>query len=285
MSFFKEYLQPLAQLQPLVLGRLDISLRDISDPDMAMALHRLAHACKVPVQIKECCCEGKVVVHDLHEVTAADVLALAPLCTGCTHLTLYGGSLDPSLEFWRQLFDNKLERLSEGAASEAMCESLRLMAEQPWARWLDIKVSAAGRPLPACCLDMNKVSNNPPQPGRIKAVFGAQCQWLWLGHCTGAEHDGGAGSWQAVVSQQPPAASSRHSSGATAAQVGVGIDPDVTQAVSAASGVGYEKSGQLEADQLAWWKLTEVQANLKQITVTLATWDAVWEVNQDPKLI
>ncbi|KAJ9531340.1 hypothetical protein QJQ45_006789 [Haematococcus lacustris] len=375
---------PLHSLsQPLVLGRLDISVRDISDPDMAMALHRLAHACKVPVQIKEvrlrlrsselslallqqqrmdlaqlvsldslvyqccgdmidddddertgasaispallqqqrvamaqlvallqplqCCCEGKVVVHDLHEVTAADVLALAPLCTGCTHLTLYGGSLDPSLEFWRQLvhlmpavhdvaffnvkecycaaMHESLQLMAQqpwarrlhviirhkytvtaselpscwqagswlkagiikqvtfwseaGAASEAMCESLRLMAEQPWARWLDIKVSAAGRPLPACCLDMNKVSNNPPQPGRIKAVFGAQCQWLWLGHCTGAEHDGGAGSWQAVV--------------------GVGIDPDVTQAVSAASGVGYEKSGQLEADQLAWWKLTEVQ--------------------------
>ncbi|GFH30303.1 hypothetical protein HaLaN_29130, partial [Haematococcus lacustris] len=28
---------------------------------------------------------------------------------------------------------------------------------------------------------MNKVFNNPSQPGRIKAVFGAWCQWLWLG--------------------------------------------------------------------------------------------------------
>ncbi|GFH13462.1 hypothetical protein HaLaN_09351, partial [Haematococcus lacustris] len=55
-----------------------------------------------------------------------------------------------------------------GAATEPMCESLRLMAGQPWARWLDIKVSAAGRPLPACCLNMNKVFNNSSQPGRIK---------------------------------------------------------------------------------------------------------------------
>ncbi|KAL6758415.1 hypothetical protein V8C86DRAFT_2434759 [Haematococcus lacustris] len=90
--------------------------------------------------------------------------------------------------------------------TEPMCESLRLVAEQPWARWLDIKVNAAGRPLSPCCLDMNKVFNNHSQPARIKVVFGAQCQWLWLGHCTGAEHVGGAGAWQAVVSQQPPAA-------------------------------------------------------------------------------
>ncbi|KAJ9530994.1 hypothetical protein QJQ45_001005 [Haematococcus lacustris] len=116
---------------------------------------------------------------------------------------------------------------------------------------------------------MNKVSNTPSQPGRIKAVFGAQCQWLWLGHCTGAEHDGGAGSWQAVV--------------------GVGIDPDVTQAVSAASGVGYEKSamaGNNPAPPPAPGSSsagTSLEANLKHVTVTLATWDVVWEVYLDLK--
>ncbi|KAJ9522964.1 hypothetical protein QJQ45_023763 [Haematococcus lacustris] len=107
-----------------------------------------------------------------------------------------------------------------------------------------------------------------------------------------------------------------------ATQIGVGIDPGVTQAVSAASGVWDERSGQLVTDQLAWWKLTKGQvkhasglsnsrrdterwlapikphlqhlaaassagtslvANLKHITVTLATWDAVWEVHLDPK--
>ncbi|KAJ9512393.1 hypothetical protein QJQ45_012991 [Haematococcus lacustris] len=96
-----------------------------------------------------------------------------------------------------------------------------------------------------------------------------------------------------------------------ATQNGVGIDPGVTQAVSAASGVWGERSGQLVADQVARWKLTKVkhasglhnsrcdterwltpikphlqhlaaassagtslEANLKHITVTLATWDA-----------
>ncbi|KAJ9510778.1 hypothetical protein QJQ45_027591 [Haematococcus lacustris] len=119
-------------------------------------------------------------------------------------------------------------------------------------------------------------------------------------------------------------------------QIGVGIDPGVTQAVSAAStsltnqptlftNLGMrrdETSGQLVADRLAQWKLTKGQvkhdsglnnarrttqrwlapikshlqhlaaassagtslkANLKHITVTLATWDAVWEVYLDPK--
>ncbi|KAJ9533751.1 hypothetical protein QJQ45_026791 [Haematococcus lacustris] len=105
-------------------------------------------------------------------------------------------------------------------------------------------------------------------------------------------------------------------------QIGVGIDPGVTQAVSAASGVWDLQSGQLMADQLRRWKLTKgqvkhdsglnnarrdterwlapikphlqhlaaassagtsLEANQKHITVTLATWDAVWEVYLDPK--
>ncbi|KAJ9506254.1 hypothetical protein QJQ45_000292 [Haematococcus lacustris] len=77
-------------------------------------------------------------------------------------------------------------------------------------------------------------------------------------------------------------------------QVGVGIDPCVTQAVNAVSGVWDKTSGQLVADQLARWKHqpsptsstsagTSMEANLKHITVTLATWDAVWEVYLDPK--
>ncbi|KAJ9524307.1 hypothetical protein QJQ45_008489 [Haematococcus lacustris] len=108
----------------------------------------------------------------------------------------------------------------------------------------------------------------------------------------------------------------------TDTQVGVGIDPGVTQAVSAASGVWDPATGQLKADQLRRWKLTKGEvkhasglnnarrdterwlapikphlqhlaaassvgtslvANLKHITVTLATWDAVWEVYLDPK--
>ncbi|KAJ9533020.1 hypothetical protein QJQ45_018115, partial [Haematococcus lacustris] len=66
-----------------------------------------------------------------------------------------------------------------------------------------------------------------------------------------------------------------------ATQIGVGIDPGVTQAVSAASGsqrsLWDERSGQLVA------AASSLEANLKHITVTLATWDAVWEVYLDPK--
>ncbi|KAJ9533483.1 hypothetical protein QJQ45_026525 [Haematococcus lacustris] len=107
-----------------------------------------------------------------------------------------------------------------------------------------------------------------------------------------------------------------------ATQTGVGIEPGVTQAVSAASGVWDPRTGKLLADQLRRWKLTKgqvkhgsglnnarrdterwlapikphlqhlaaassagtsLEANLKHITVTLATWDAVWEVYLDPK--
>ncbi|KAJ9520535.1 hypothetical protein QJQ45_007415 [Haematococcus lacustris] len=86
------------------------------------------------------------------------------------------------------------------AATEAVCESLRLMAEQPWARWLDIKVSAAGRLLPA--FELSPVAGTNPAP--------------------------------------PPAP-------------------------------GSSSAG------------TSMEANLKHITVTLATWNAVWEVYLDPE--
>ncbi|KAJ9509946.1 hypothetical protein QJQ45_011455 [Haematococcus lacustris] len=102
-------------------------------------------------------------------------------------------------------------------------------------------------------------------------------------------------------------------------QIGVGTDPGVTQCSD-----WDERSGQLVTDQLRRWKLikgsmkqasglnnsrrdterwlapfkphlqhlaaaslagTSLEANLKHITVTLATWDAVWEVYLDPKQV
>ncbi|KAJ9532830.1 hypothetical protein QJQ45_010951 [Haematococcus lacustris] len=183
---------PLHSLsQALVLGHLGIRARD--NPDVAAALHLLAEAITVPVQIMELavnmrspdylevitpellqqqgvdlaqllallqplqCC-GKVNVRGLYEVTAADVLALAPLCWDCTHFALEGGSMEPSLQFWRQLVQlmPAVQKVSfycvKGGVSEAMHESMLLMAEQPWARWLDITVRyhGSGEGLPAC---------------------------------------------------------------------------------------------------------------------------------------
>ncbi|GFH25894.1 hypothetical protein HaLaN_23937, partial [Haematococcus lacustris] len=133
---------PLHSLsQPLVLGHLEILKEQTNEPKVAAAVHLLAQACNVPVKIKELkltlrsfeqrqevitpavlqqqrvdlaqlvallqplqrCCVGKVVVDDLHGVTAADVQTLAPLCRDCTHFGLTSGSMEPSLEFWRLL--------------------------------------------------------------------------------------------------------------------------------------------------------------------------------------
>ncbi|KAJ9532399.1 hypothetical protein QJQ45_010476 [Haematococcus lacustris] len=127
-----------------------------------------------------------------------------------------------------------------------------------------------------------------------------------------------------IPKQSSPKAETREFVFDPATQIGVGIDPGVTQAVSAASGVWDERSGQLVAGQLvagqlARWKLTKGQvrqasslsnsrcdterwlapikphlqhlaaassagtslvANLKHISGTLATWDAVWELEE-----
>ncbi|KAJ9521413.1 hypothetical protein QJQ45_001204 [Haematococcus lacustris] len=184
-------LHSLSQL--LVLGRFAISVEDIPDPEVAGALHLLTEAIKVPVQIKEvelrmripyevitpallqqqrvdlehlisllqplqCCCVDKVEVRGLDRVTAADVLALAPLCRDCTYFELDGGSVEPSLEFWRQLVQlmptvqEVIFYHVEGSISAAMHESLQLMAEQPWARWLDVTIFDRFTPseMPAC---------------------------------------------------------------------------------------------------------------------------------------
>ncbi|KAJ9520537.1 hypothetical protein QJQ45_007413 [Haematococcus lacustris] len=108
------------------------------------------------LQALQCC--GKVVVRGLHEVTATDVLALAPLFRDCTHFELRGGSVEPSLEFWHQLVQlmpavQEVEFTHvEGCVSAAMHESLQLMAEQRWARWLDITIryQFQASQLPAC---------------------------------------------------------------------------------------------------------------------------------------
>ncbi|KAJ9521491.1 hypothetical protein QJQ45_008892 [Haematococcus lacustris] len=176
---------PLHSLsQPLMVGTLKISVEDISKPEVAAALHNMAYACKVPVKIK--CIQlgmltlqeeragvitpallqqqredmavlvamlqplqfyGAVAVCDLHGVTAADVLALAPLCRNCTHFELCCGSLTPSPQFWRQLVQlmPAVQTVTfcdaKDSVSEAMHQSLQLMAEQPWPRWLDITIS------------------------------------------------------------------------------------------------------------------------------------------------
>ncbi|KAJ9511043.1 hypothetical protein QJQ45_002865 [Haematococcus lacustris] len=67
-------------------------------------------------------------------------------------------------------------------------------------------------------------------------------------------------------------------------QIDLGIDPGVAQAVSAASGRWLAPiKPHLQHLAAASSAGTSLEANLKHITVTLATWDAVWEVYLDPK--
>ncbi|GFH29554.1 hypothetical protein HaLaN_28237, partial [Haematococcus lacustris] len=115
---------PLHSLtHPLLLSTLEINSQN-STALVTAAVHNLTQTCKVPVK-------------------------------GCTHLELFQGYLTPSLEFWRQLVQ-LLPTVSQvtffdvaGASSAAMRKSLRGMAKQPWARWLDIMVMSKEQSLSA----------------------------------------------------------------------------------------------------------------------------------------
>ncbi|KAJ9532836.1 hypothetical protein QJQ45_010959 [Haematococcus lacustris] len=192
---------PLHSLtQPLVLDRLVITGYD-NRTLVSAAVHNLTQACRVPVRINDLildmeaaalkqvdlqqrvvdlqplrhCSRGEVSMGYMN-VGAADVLTLAPLCQDCTHFKLFSCSVEPSLEFWRQLVQlmptitNVVFKRVEGSTSSAMHESLQLMTEQPWARWLDICIiRPPGSPeLPACWL-----ADNPSKPGKLR---------VWLKH-------------------------------------------------------------------------------------------------------
>ncbi|KAJ9521657.1 hypothetical protein QJQ45_009002 [Haematococcus lacustris] len=195
---------PLHSLtQPLGLAALSI-VADKGDDYalLAAAVHNLAQACKVPVRIKvlklcmsdedpaaqrhlklqhlvavlqalkHCCWRG-VRVSNL-DVGAANVATLAPLCQGCTHLEFSGSSVTPSLEFWRQLVQlmPTVTHLTfshmRDSASAAMHQSLQLMAEQPWARWLDICIEGTyGSHRWHTCWQASPFT----QPGKLRVWF------------------------------------------------------------------------------------------------------------------
>ncbi|KAL6745239.1 hypothetical protein V8C86DRAFT_56392 [Haematococcus lacustris] len=98
----------------------------------------------------------EVAVLGLLDVSSKDVQVLAPVCQGCSRLEIRYGSVIPSLEFWRQLVllmpsvTQVTISYTQGAATVAMHESLRHMAEQPWARWLDITIVHASSKLAPC---------------------------------------------------------------------------------------------------------------------------------------
>ncbi|KAJ9510194.1 hypothetical protein QJQ45_015676 [Haematococcus lacustris] len=195
---------PLHSLtQPLVLGELTIETATDDCTLVAAAVHNLTQACRVPVRIGGLSLDmsdvdtavqqqvqlqqlvavlqalkGPGRMHmSLMNVGVAEISILTPLCLGRTQLVLSGGRLTPTLEFWRQLVelmptvtDVVFEHYVEGSTSSAMHESLQLMAEQPWARWLDICISRprGSSELPACWL-----ADNPSKPGKLRVWFKA----------------------------------------------------------------------------------------------------------------
>ncbi|KAJ9533512.1 hypothetical protein QJQ45_026594 [Haematococcus lacustris] len=195
---------PLHSLtQPLMLGALSLRIDEGDDCDLvAAAVHNLTQACSVPVRIvdlwlymsevdmaaeqqvelqplvaalqalKHCSWERVSVTNMI--VGAADISTLAPLCQGCTQLEFSAGGVTPSLEFWHHLvqlmptvthltFSN-----SKGSDSAAMHQSLQLMADQPWARWLDICIEGPldSDRLPACWQ-----ANPLSRPGKLRVWF------------------------------------------------------------------------------------------------------------------
>ncbi|KAJ9513549.1 hypothetical protein QJQ45_006142 [Haematococcus lacustris] len=107
------------------------------------------------LQVLQNCCVDMVSVRNLKDVTAADIAALAPLCRDCIHLVFVCGSIKPSLKFWHQLvlLMPTVQQVTFhycGAATRGMHKSMQCMAEQPWARWLDITIAQDASQLPAC---------------------------------------------------------------------------------------------------------------------------------------
>ncbi|KAJ9534290.1 hypothetical protein QJQ45_007037 [Haematococcus lacustris] len=128
------------------------------------------------------------------------------------------------------------------------------------------------------CVHYTRLHPPPPAPPPAAISNSGPSAAAAAAHAVGLPHIGKAIAEQHEFVLDP------------ATQVGVGIDPGVTQAVSAAS--------DSELGQLRWLAPiqphpqhlaaassagTSLEANRKHITVTLATWDAVWEVYLDPK--
>ncbi|KAJ9519775.1 hypothetical protein QJQ45_013459 [Haematococcus lacustris] len=124
--------------------------------------------------LRRLCSLDEVLFGGLECIKSSDIAYLAPWCKGCTALHIEEGSLIPSLEFWHQLVQlmptvsHVTFRRCGGRASAAMCEALQLMAEQPWARWLDIHIFGCGGKLPTHCKDINRTFNNPAMPARFR---------------------------------------------------------------------------------------------------------------------
>ncbi|KAL6756302.1 hypothetical protein V8C86DRAFT_2649895, partial [Haematococcus lacustris] len=186
---------------------VELFMNGVHSPDIEVddllecAVFNLTYTCPTPVMIKvlqlhmltdisrsaiqdmlpfleamQCCSIGEVELCRMPDASAADIPSLVEMCPSCTALHFKTCNLTPSLEFWQQLVQlmPTVTRVTffhtEGAATAAMCKSLRLMAKQAWAKWLDITVYTLDAPSPSC-LAMNKTFNNPLKPAKFRVGF------------------------------------------------------------------------------------------------------------------
>ncbi|KAJ9531358.1 hypothetical protein QJQ45_006806 [Haematococcus lacustris] len=132
------------------IDSLDLDFEGCGESQGEQAVQRLVAA----LSALHPCSRKEITFHQLSRMTTVTLPLLAPLCQGCSHLTFVCGSVDPSLEFWRQLMQamptvqGVFFASTRGTNSEAACAVLRKMAEQPWSRPLDILI----RPWMDSCL-------------------------------------------------------------------------------------------------------------------------------------
>ncbi|KAJ9527178.1 hypothetical protein QJQ45_025402 [Haematococcus lacustris] len=191
---------PLHSLTHTLLQGSLYTAPEASGALVAAAVHNLTRACKAPVEVGrlEVSLKGSLGLREMmallgpmgkclittvsirpprHSVLSAeDVPLLAPLCRKCEYLQVNGGSLIPSLHFWQQLVQlmPTVECVNlvnlECSATAAMAQSLRLMAEQAWARSLLIRVYPQP-PVSACCQALNREFNDPRRPAKFVVSF------------------------------------------------------------------------------------------------------------------
>ncbi|KAJ9514109.1 hypothetical protein QJQ45_002218 [Haematococcus lacustris] len=146
-------------------------------PGAAPEVPRMQQLVDLLQPLSQCCMEG-VTLCGMQDVSAAAVAAVAALGQGCSRLELVECCLEPSLEFWQQLLclmpslGHVSIWYSKGVVTEAMCESLRSMAEQPWAQRLEVRIVTSSFLLPACCQAINsEFGCARQQPARFRAAF------------------------------------------------------------------------------------------------------------------
>ncbi|KAJ9521786.1 hypothetical protein QJQ45_015294 [Haematococcus lacustris] len=151
--------------QPLVLSCLHIHHSD-SNLLLAAAAQNLTQGGKLPPRVRVLNVRLWEEAMTLEQTAAL----LQPLHGCCCGKVRFDDFEDVSVQ-------HVAFEYSGGAASSAMCECLFLMAEQPWARWLDITIEppplALYHPLPQCCQAVNNTFNNPSEPRKFRACFKA----------------------------------------------------------------------------------------------------------------